>query len=118
MIVYLLHFETPLGNPDNPRAMASHYIGWAHDLAGRMRDHRSGHGAALTRAANERGISYQVVATWPGDRALERWIKLRKCAPRLCPICAQAHPLGPFTIRLPVPDLVQVQSYDRVECPF
>ncbi len=32
--VYLLHFVRKLGNQDNPRGMAQHYIGFAeHDLA-------------------------------------------------------------------------------------
>lgn len=96
--VYLLHFSRPLGNLDNPRALASHYVGWAANLDRRIRQHRAGEGCHLTRAAVERGIAFEVVATWPGDWRLERHIKSLKAAPRLCPHCGQRHRRGPLCI--------------------
>jgi predicted GIY-YIG superfamily endonuclease len=92
--VYLLHFSAPLDNAENRRALASHYIGWAVDLDSRLRQHRAGRGAAITRAAVERGIAFEVVATWPGDWLLERRLKALKATPRLCPICGKRHPGG------------------------
>lgn len=92
--VYLLHFAAPLGNLTNPRAQASHYLGWAVDLDLRIRQHRAGQGAHITRAAVERGIGFEVVATWPGDYLLEKRIKALKATPRLCPICGRAHRRG------------------------
>lgn len=89
--VYLLHFSAPLGNLANRRAQASHYLGWAVDLDRRVAQHRAGQGAAITRAAIERGISFEVVATWPGDWLLERRLKALKATPRLCPICGTHH---------------------------
>jgi hypothetical protein len=96
--VYLLHFAQPLGNLSNPRAQAAHYIGWALNLEDRIRAHRAGRGSHLTRIAVERGITFEVVATWPGDRNLERQIKGLKSSPRLCPICGRAHPRGPLCL--------------------
>jgi predicted GIY-YIG superfamily endonuclease len=78
--VYLLHFSPPL-------AHARHYLGWTPDLARRLEDHQTGRGARITQVATERGITLHLTRTWPGDRHLERHLKRRKDAPRLCPIC-------------------------------
>ncbi len=90
--IYLLHFTAPV-SPDHA---TQHYIGSAEDLAARIQAHRLGHGARLVQVAIERGIRFQVVRVWQGNRALERKLKNRKAAPRLCPICnPQAHHLAP-----------------------
>ena len=81
--VYLLHFERPIC----PTRPCQHYLGWALDLDTRIADHRAGRGARLTQVALERGIEFEVVRTWPGDRTFERKLKHRKESPRLCPIC-------------------------------
>lgn len=102
-LVYLLHFARPLGSDHH---QAQHYIGWALDLATRMADHRAGRGAAITRAALERNIPFDVVRTWPDrDRAFERALKRQKRGPRLCPICGGAHALRRSC---PVPALHQL----------
>lgn len=103
--IYLLHFDRPLGNPANRRALASHYLGWALDPAARERQHRAGQGAALTRAAVAQGVTWDFFVLGEGDRALERRIKSLKATPRLCPICGRRHPAG----RLHVPQLVYAQ---------
>lgn len=74
-VVYLLHFSRPLGNPANTRAMAQHYTGWAADLDRRLGDHQAGRGAALTRAAVEQGIGWEVFVLGYGDWHLEKQIK-------------------------------------------
>lgn len=91
MAVYLIHFDRPLGNPDNPRGQAQHYIGYAADLEARLEAHRNGNGSALMAAVQRAGIGWSVARTWPdGDRALERRLKRMKAAPRLlCPICRE-----------------------------
>ena len=86
-VCYLLHFSDRLGNPENRHAMAQHYIGTATDLDARLAAHRAGAGARITAAAAARGIAFAVVRTWPGGRDLERRLKNRKEAPRLCPVC-------------------------------
>jgi len=78
--VYLLHL-------DRPYKHARHYMGWAHDLDARLARHRSGNGARLIAVAAQAGIGWQLARTWPGDRTLERRLKKRKNAPRLCPVC-------------------------------
>lgn len=83
-VVYLLHFERPLCPG---RHTAQHYLGWALDLDVRLAAHRAGRGARLTQIAVERGIGFEVVRTWPGDRTLERKLKNRKESPRFCPLC-------------------------------
>lgn len=81
--IYLLHLDTPL-------AHAKHYIGKADDLAERLERHRSGNGARMLAVCRERGITWQLVRTWTGDRQLERRLKSRRNAPKLCGICSGA----------------------------
>ncbi len=89
MAVYLLHFDRPIGNPENPRGQARHYIGYALDLEARLEAHRQGNGSALMAAVARAGVGWTVARVWPnGDRELERRLKRMKAAPRLlCPIC-------------------------------
>lgn len=84
-MVYLIHFARPISD----RHTCQHYIGWTPRSADeRLADHRSGNGARLTQVANERGIPYEIVRTWDGDRTLERRLKNWHNSPELCPICA------------------------------
>jgi hypothetical protein len=85
-VVYLLHLDRKLGT-DNPRGGAQHYTGTTVNLDRRLAQHRDGTGARMLAAANERGISYDVVRTWPGGRDVERQLKNRRNAPRMCPAC-------------------------------
>lgn len=82
--VYLLHFSEKISGH------AGHYLGWASRLEARIEHHRAGTGARLTQVAAERGISFEVARTWSGDRNLERRLKNRKNAGRLCPVCLAA----------------------------
>lgn len=95
--VYLLHFERPIA-PGHP---TQHYIGYADDLTRRIRAHArgryngGGNGCArLCEVAKERGIGFTVARLWSGDRSLERRLKSRKEAPRLCPICGPVAAVG------------------------
>jgi predicted GIY-YIG superfamily endonuclease len=85
--VYLLHFDEPIGNPDNKRGQASHYIGYADRLDRRIQQHMAGKGAKITQALVAKGIGFQIAQTWTGSRWFERQLKNRKNAKRLCPIC-------------------------------
>jgi len=89
--VYLLHFERPIAPG---RHTTQHYVGFATDLAARMQEHATGHGARLTQVARERGIVFRVARLWRGDRWLERRLKDRKNTPRLCPICGRGCNVG------------------------
>lgn len=81
---YMLHFSRPISDKHTTK----HYTGVAlKSLAARLADHAAGRGARLTQVALDRGISWQVVATWEGGRKDERRFKNRKNAPRYCPIC-------------------------------
>ena len=82
---YLLHFDTPYQH-------AKHYLGYADDIDRRVGEHRIGHGARLTQVIRDAGISFTVARTWPGaTRTVERKLKNRKNAPRLCPVCQAMH---------------------------
>ncbi len=81
--VYLIHFHARISSA-HP---AQHYIGFACDVAKRLRAHRAGTGARLCAVAVERGISFEVVRRWEGGRDLERQLKRQKHANLLCPIC-------------------------------
>ena len=84
-VVYLIHLQDKLGS-DHPRG-ARHYVGTTIDLDRRLETHRAGLGARILAAANQRGIAYDVVRTWPGGRDVERQLKRQRNAPRLCPTC-------------------------------
>ena len=86
-MVYLIHFKRPIGDLSNPRGQARHYLGYADDLAARLEAHRNGNGAQLMEVVTDAGIPWELARTWPGDRALERKLKDRHNAPKLCPIC-------------------------------
>jgi hypothetical protein len=93
--VYLLHFLDRIGNPGKPRAMAQHYIGWTSDLPERIADHTAnlrpqpgtGRVAKIVAHVQRQGIGFKVARTWPGGRGLERQLKNRRNAPKLCPFC-------------------------------
>jgi predicted GIY-YIG superfamily endonuclease len=79
-VVYLLHFSRPYCH-------AKHYLGSTDHVGRRMQAHLRGQGARLLAAIREAGIGFELVRTWAGDRKLERLLKRRKDAPKLCPIC-------------------------------
>lgn len=89
--VYLIHFARPISGAHTTQ----HYTGWAYDWKARLAQHKAGHGARLTQVAVERGIDFDVVQVWPGDRDFERYVKRMKAANRLCPICGMTHRRGP-----------------------
>lgn len=87
--VYLIHFDRPIGNE---RHTAQHYIGFAKNLAARLKHHRSGNGSAIMAAVSAQGIPWQVVRTWevPADRdgyLLELKLKARHRHKQMCPVC-------------------------------
>lgn len=81
-MIYILEFSTPLGSS---RHQASYYVGYCddHRLEQRFKEHLKGEGAAITRAALKRGISFKVLATMPGTREDERKLKRQKNTPRI-----------------------------------
>jgi hypothetical protein len=102
-VVYLLHFDQPIGNLDNPRGQAQHYLGHADRLDRRALEHLTGRGAKITQALFARGIGFQIARIWPGDRAYERKLKRRKMGPRLCPICRRQPQGGQLPLDFPDP---------------
>lgn len=74
MPVYILKFAEPLGNQKHS---AQFYIGYAEPdrVHARIAQHQAGRGAAITRAAVERGIAIDHVLTLPGGRDEERRLK-------------------------------------------
>ncbi|MCT7984948.1 GIY-YIG nuclease family protein [Laspinema sp. A4] len=86
--VYLLHYDRPIGNPQQANGMAQHYLGYTRNLSQRLQDHAQGKGAKLTAAFAEQGIEFECVRVWKnGTRSLERQLKRRHNHPQLCPIC-------------------------------
>lgn len=86
--VYLFHFHQPLGNLDNPRAQAHHYVGFAVDLAERLAAQVAGRGARIVAAAVERKIAFDIFS-WPAPLAVEKLIKRRKETHVFCPTCCR-----------------------------
>ena len=80
-VAYLLHFSEKIADH------AGHYLGSAEDLDQRLREHARGQGARLTQVCLERGISWELVRTWPGGRLQERTLKRRHNGRKLCPVC-------------------------------
>jgi predicted GIY-YIG superfamily endonuclease len=79
-VVYLLHFSAPYCH-------AQHYMGTTDDLDARLVLHMTGRGARLVEVIVNAGLSFTLARTWKGGRRLERQLKRRHEAPRLCPIC-------------------------------
>jgi hypothetical protein len=86
-VVYLLHFDRPIGDLANPRGFASHYTGWTLDLPARLVDHAAGRGARLMQVVGELGIGWQLARIWTGTRTRERSLKQSGGAARRCPVC-------------------------------
>lgn len=83
--VYVLHFSKRIGTK---RQQAGHYIGWSTDADARIREHKAGKGAALTRAAVKQGVTLEVAQIIPNvTRAAERRLKNRGGGKRVCAIC-------------------------------
>lgn len=84
-MIYLIHFHEPL-------AHARHYLGFVDgsedQVAVRLQEHRAGGGAKILAECNRRGIHYDVVAVFNGDRTRERQMKNWKKIARKCPICS------------------------------
>lgn len=115
--VYLFHFHEPLGNPDNPRAQASHYVGFAVDLAERLAVQTAGRGAAIVRAAVERKIAFDIFS-WPAPLAVEKLIKRRKETHVFCPTCARAAGRRPCPIPVAAEQLVLPFDEDDWPAPL
>lgn len=75
-IVYILKFVPAFHH-------AKYYVGWCYPngLYKRLKAHRTGQGACITRAAVEQGHRLELVADFPGTREMERQIKRRKNTP-------------------------------------
>lgn len=85
LYVYVLHAKSKLHH-------AQHYTGFTTNIDARLRLHRAGLGAKLTRAYNAHGIDYELAMLIPvgsceEGHALERRLKAKHNASRYCPIC-------------------------------
>ena len=89
-VIYLLHFDRPIGDLANPRGYACHYTGWTLDLPTRLVDHAHGRGARLMQVVGEQGIGWQLARIWTGTRSRERSLKQSGGAARRCPVCQLA----------------------------
>jgi hypothetical protein len=106
-VIYLIHFDRPIGDLRNPRGFASHYTGWTLDLPARLTDHAQGRGARLMQVVGEQGIGWQLARIWTGPRARERSLKRSGGAARRCPVCQLAtlglqppRPVDPLAVEL------------------
>ncbi len=89
-LIYLAHFDRPIGDPTNPRGFALHYTGWTLNLPIRLGEHAAGRGARLMQVVAEQGIGWQVTRLWIGSRSRERSLKRQGGAARRCPLCRLA----------------------------
>lgn len=80
-MLYMLEFSGKLGGEKHS---AQYYLGFVEsDVEARLAEHRAGRGAAITRAAVERGYELRLVGVIEGTRADERRLKNRKNHKRL-----------------------------------
>lgn len=90
-MIYLLHSTIPLVRSNGQEV--AHYLGYVPDaiaLHRRLREHRSGHGAKITRAFRRAGGQLLLARTWPeGTHALEAYLKRQGHIQELCPLCGQ-----------------------------
>ena len=70
---------------------ARHYLGYAEDIGRRLERHMAGNGGKLVACWNRLGVSWVPARVWPGKGyEYEKYLKAKKCGPRLCPICQEA----------------------------
>lgn len=82
-MIYLLHFEPPIGK-------ASHYLGVCREdrLTQRLREHALGNGARLIAYAIKHGRKVWLARTFPGgNHALETTMKRHGNFRLMCPLC-------------------------------
>lgn len=99
--IYLLHFSRPLGR-------VQHYLGQTarSDVMERIREHRAGRGARMTRGAVRAGVELLLVRIWEdAPRSLEQRLKNKGGFRRICPVCKKAkkvaEPARPPADRIP-----------------
>lgn len=68
---------------------ARHYLGSTNDLQQRLCQHGTSEGARLMEVVERAGIPWMLARAWKGGWTLEKQLKRRKNAPRLCPQCIQ-----------------------------
>jgi hypothetical protein len=103
--LYLLCFRERLGTEKHS---IQHYLGYADDLDARIQRHRDGRGARITQVLKERGIGFDVIAVWPGNRHIENELKLHSATP-ICPRCTPGAPT-PRIVR----DVIKAEERRRV----
>jgi hypothetical protein len=101
-VCYLLHFSAPWNGADGRHIGARHYVGFAADgdAVRRLREHLAGQGSPLVKAVVRAGITVEIAAVVPGDRALERRWHVRHGS-RLCPLCRPRRLPAGHQLRLP-----------------
>ena len=60
---YLIHFEQPIGNPNEPKGMAGHYLGVTSNLSARLLLHKHKNGSRLMEVVSERSVSWEVAGS-------------------------------------------------------
>jgi uncharacterized membrane protein YecN with MAPEG domain len=86
-VVYLLHFEEPIGDRSRPRMWAQHYVG-SYLTDARLTHHRNGtSGVPIVDEFYRRGIKFKVARITPGGKLLERRIKRNGHFSEYCPHC-------------------------------
>jgi hypothetical protein len=86
-IVYLLHFDEPIGDTGSKYGYAQHYTGSTPDLARRLAEHLRDSDVKIMAAVRAAGIGWTLARTWPGGRDRERQLKRQGGASRHCPLC-------------------------------
>jgi predicted GIY-YIG superfamily endonuclease len=77
---YLIHFSHKIGNLDNSKGSAAHYLGYTNrSLKQRLEEHRNGSGAKITRAVvQDYKYDLQLVHHWSNcTKETERQLKKR-----------------------------------------
>jgi predicted GIY-YIG superfamily endonuclease len=85
MLIYLLHFNTPIHH-------AGHYLGSTNNIQQRLADHATGNAARITEVAAQRDLDWQLAKVWQPTprltlRSTERLIKQRHNGSVFCPLC-------------------------------
>lgn len=99
-VVYMLHFERPIGK-------ARHYVGSTESpaLRARIKRHKSGGGAALTSEAVRLKIPMRIAHIWTAQsRAREQEIKAAGKFSRHCVYCRAERRGEPFAPAMEVPE--------------
>ncbi|MGO8979019.1 MAG: hypothetical protein ACLQER_06965 [Streptosporangiaceae bacterium] len=101
-VIYLLHFDRPIGNTRSKTGYAQHYTGWASNLVTRLAQHMSRSDAKIVQAFRQAGIGWELARPGPAPAPGSARSRLRAAPPGTAPSARASHRRSPLRRLRPV----------------